>query len=58
MPRPPGMDTSAKPGPKPAGTTNAYPLKMKGAKRKGVKRAMRRGMISETAAKKHLGGSY
>jgi hypothetical protein len=52
MPRPPNMDVSAKPGKKnPAGINKGNETK-----RKHVKRAMKRGMVSEKAAKKHLSG--
>jgi hypothetical protein len=44
----------------PAGVKNTAPMKKRGPKtkaaRKTVKSAIKRGMISETAAKKHLGG--
>jgi len=42
----------------PAGVTNTAPMKKRPtkAKRKTAKRAVNRGMISEKAAKKHLGG--
>lgn len=42
----------------PAGLANAAPMKAKPSKqqRKTVKSAMRKGMISEKAARKHLGG--
>jgi hypothetical protein len=41
----------------PAGVTNAAPMKKaKRGMRKVAKGAMKRGMISEKAAKKHLGG--
>jgi hypothetical protein len=42
----------------PAGITNAAPMKKKPPKsaRKSAKRAVKRGLISEKAAKKHLGG--
>jgi hypothetical protein len=41
----------------PAGVTNAAPMKKpKRGMRKAAKGAMKRGMISEKAAKKHLGG--
>jgi hypothetical protein len=40
----------------PAGVANAAPMKMGKGTRKHAKRAIKRGMISEKAAKKHLGG--
>lgn len=41
----------------PAGVDNAAPMKktVKAGSRKTAKRAIKRGMISEKAAKKHLG---
>jgi len=44
-----------KPEREPAGVTNAAPMKPPKAKRKSAKRAIKRGMISEKAAKRHLG---
>jgi hypothetical protein len=41
----------------PAGVTNTAPMKpKKGSHKKAARHAMKRGMISEKAAKKHLGG--
>lgn len=40
----------------PPGVTNAAPMKAKHGARKKARRAIKRGMISEKAAKKHLGG--
>lgn len=55
MPKPPNMDVTPKPAVKhPAGIKNRAAI----SKRKFAKRAMKRGMISESAAKKHLGESY
>lgn len=51
----------AKPAREPAGVHNAAPMKRAGGKklsahiRKTAKSAMKRGMISEKAAKRHLG---
>jgi len=39
----------------PAGLQNTAPMKPPKAKRKSAKRAIKRGMISEKAAKRHLG---
>jgi hypothetical protein len=44
-----------KPAHEPAGVDNAAPIKPPKAKRKQAKRAVARGMISEKAAKRHLG---
>lgn len=47
----------AKPEREPAGVTNAAPMKKPSKKfRKMAKGAIKRGMISEKAAKRHLGG--
>lgn len=43
-------------GREPAGIANAAPMKPSKHQRKTAKRAIRKGMISEKAAKKHLGG--
>lgn len=46
----------AKPQREPAGVTNTAPIKLPTkAKRKRAKSAIKRGMISEKAAKRHLG---
>jgi len=44
-----------KPEREPAGVQNTAPMKPPKAKRKTAKRAIKRGMISEKAAKRHLG---
>jgi hypothetical protein len=44
-----------KPEREPAGVSNAAPMKPPKSKRKQAKRAIKRGMISEKAAKRHLG---
>ena len=44
-----------KPDREPAGVTNTAPMKVKKATRKKASRAIKRGMISEKAAKRHLG---
>jgi hypothetical protein len=40
----------------PAGVTNTAPMKKKAGARKKARNAMKRGLVSEKAAKKHLGG--
>lgn len=40
----------------PDGVTNAAPMKKKAGARKKARHAMKRGLVSEKAAKKHLGG--
>jgi hypothetical protein len=49
----------AKPEREPAGVANAAPIKSLSPRgRKKAKRAIKRGMISEKAAKKHFGDGY
>lgn len=52
-----GITFSGKTEREPAGITNAAPMKKKPSKqfRKTAKGAIKRGMISEKAAKRHLG---
>lgn len=54
-----GITESSGSGKNPAGLTNTAPMKKIRSKtaRKSAKRAIKRGMISEKAAKKHLGGA-
>lgn len=53
------VNYGAKAASEPAGAKNTAPMKKsKGLQRKRAKSAIKRGMISEKAAKRHLGEDY